>query len=165
MIYHGHDEPLSFEKALFQLVNDFLRYDFKIFRYQSIKGVKGFLTINAPRGHGRYLLTTFTSEGYDRKNEFEQILQLIQAMLGSGMDDISTHGNLRDPKVWDKIQGLKGENKIRAILACMGGVPWDIATTMVARDYETDDVIRAYALHDSDPSVSMHELMAWNYQE
>ncbi len=55
--------------------------------------------------------------------------------------------------------------KARAILGCMGGVPQDVARSLVARDYKTGEVCMAYALHVEDPSVPMLDLLAWNYEE
>ncbi|MEZ4211056.1 MAG: hypothetical protein R3B39_02060 [Candidatus Paceibacterota bacterium] len=80
---------------------------------------------------------------------------------------VPTHRVFRDRELWIRIDAMRGpiENRAKAILACMAGVPDDVARTLVARDYKLEEVCTAYMLHVQDPSVSMLELLQWQYAE
>lgn len=93
--------------------------------------------------------------------EMSHLHQLAHVIFGLETD-IPTHRVFRDRQSWEKIEAVRGSvERAKAILACMAGVPDDVARTLVARDYKTEEVCLAYALHVQDPSVSMLELLQW----
>lgn len=97
--------------------------------------------------------------------EMSHLHQLAHVIFGL-QTDIPTHRVFRDRQLWEKIEAVRGPvERAKAILACMAGVPDDVARTLVANDYKTEEVCLAYALHVQDPSVSMLELLQWQYAE
>ncbi|MDQ5883397.1 MAG: hypothetical protein QG654_310 [Patescibacteria group bacterium] len=98
--------------------------------------------------------------------EVRHLHHLAQVIFGL-KTEIPTHRVFRDRELWDRIDAMRGptENRAKAILACMAGVPDDIARTLVARDYKLEEVCIAYALHVEDSSISMLELLQWLYAE
>lgn len=97
--------------------------------------------------------------------EMRHLHQLAHVIFGLETD-IPTHRVFRDRQLWDKIEAVRGPvERAKAILGCMGGIPDDVARSLVARDYKTEEVCTAYALHIEDPSVSMLDLLAWQYAE
>ncbi len=98
--------------------------------------------------------------------EMRHLHQLAHVVFGLETD-IPTHRVFRDRELWGRIDAMSGpiENRAKAILGCMGGIPDDVARSLVARDYKTEEVCTAYALYMEDPSVSMLDLLAWQYAE
>lgn len=98
--------------------------------------------------------------------EMRHLHQLAHIVFGLETA-IPTHRVFRDHGLVGRIDSMQGpaENKAKAILACMAGVPDDIARALVARDYKLEEVCTAYALYVEDPSVSMLELLQWQYAD
>lgn len=113
-------------------------------------------------GMGTVDTTTFEGSLMDMRH----LHQLAHVVFGLHTD-IPTHRVFRDTELWDKIEAVRGPvERAKAILACsMGGVPQDVARSLVARDYKTEEVCMAYALHVEDPSVPMLDLLSWNHEE
>lgn len=114
------------------------------------------------RSEGMNTIDTTTFDG--SLMEMKHLHQLVHIIFGL-QTQIPTHRVFRDRELVHRIDSMVGpqENRAKAILACMAGVPDDVARTLVARDYKLEEVCMAYMLHVQDSSVSMLDLLAWQY--
>ena len=116
------------------------------------------------KSSGMDTVDTTTFEG--KILEMCHLHHLAQVIFGIETG-VPIHRVFRDRELYSRIDAVQGpiENRAKAILACMAGVPDDVARSLVARDYKLEEVCVAYALHLEDSSISMLELLQWQYAE